>query len=95
MEIKAVLLTLIFTAIFTVIIIFVARRFLYNYISINPVRMTQCPDRWNFNSLTNMCEAAYKTTCFPFNPSAATLNSVSAKCNLARTCGTDWSGVCG
>jgi hypothetical protein len=57
-------------------------------------QMTQCPDRWNFNSTTKMCEPAYSTHCLPFNPSAATLNSVTAKCNVARSCGTDWSGIC-
>jgi hypothetical protein len=60
----------------------------------NVKQMTQCPDRWNFNSITKMCEPAYSTHCLPFNPSAATLNNVTAKCNLARSCGTDWSGIC-
>jgi hypothetical protein len=57
-------------------------------------QMSQCPDRWNFNIATKMCEPAYSTHCLPFNPSAATLNTVAAKCNTARSCGTDWSGIC-
>jgi len=43
---------------------------------------------------TKMCEPQYSTKCMPFDPDAPTLNTVSARCNLANTCGTDWSGVC-
>ena len=94
MEISALLLTLVFTAIFTVVMIFIARTFMYNYQTVTIGNLSQCPDRWNFNAVTQMCEPAYSSLCLPFNPSAATLNSVVAKCNLARSCGTDWSGVC-
>ena len=60
-----------------------------------PEKMSsRCPDRWNYNYGTGMCEPAYKTECFPFNPDAPTLKSVPAKCNVAQSCGTSWSGVC-
>ena len=55
---------------------------------------SRCPDRWNYNFGTGNCEPAYKTECFPFNPDATTLNSPAAKCNVAQSCGTSWSGVC-
>ena len=94
MEISAVLLTLVFTALFTVIIIFISRTFMYNYMETPPVKMSKCPTRWNFNSSTNMCEPSYETGCLPFNPDVDTLKTVAQKCALANHCATDWSGVC-
>jgi hypothetical protein len=55
---------------------------------------SKCPDRWNYNSDTGMCEPAYSTPCFPFNPDAVAMNSSVAKCNVAQSCGTSWSGIC-
>ena len=86
-------MTAVFTAIFLVI---------YKY-AINPQlivtpsasSMSTCPDRWNFNTVTKMCEPGYKTTCMPFNPDTPTLATVVGKCNVARSCGTTWSGFCG
>ena len=57
--------------------------------------MSQCPDMWNYNSTTQQCEAGYQTHCLPFNPKSNTLTTMAAKCNLARSCGTSWSGMCG
>ena len=45
-----------------------------------------CPDRWNYSS--SMCAPAYQTHCLPFNPQ--TVKTDSARCNIARTCGTNW-----
>jgi len=61
----------------------------------DPSKMAKCPDRWNFNSDLSMCEPAYKTECKPFNPNTPMLNTAQAKCNLARSCNTTWSGLCG
>ncbi len=57
--------------------------------------LSQCPDMWNYNLATQMCEPGYETHCLPFNPNTNTLTTLTAKCNLARSCGTSWSGVCG
>ncbi len=89
------IVTAVLAVIFT--ILFVA---IYKY-GLNPqyvqtsVNMSQCPDMWNYNLTTQMCEPGYKTHCLPFNPSTNTLASMTAKCNLARSCGTSWSGMCG
>jgi hypothetical protein len=32
--------------------------------------------------------------CLPFNPDDVSIQSASAKCNLARQCGTTWNGAC-
>ena len=83
------------TVVFTVLIVL-----FYKYV-INPKyvkkveSMTQCPDRWNYNSVTKVCEPAYETHCLPFNPDANTLDTLAAKCTMARECGTVWSGMCG
>ena len=82
------------TAIFTAVILVI-----YKY-AFNPqtiakhVSSTQCPDRWTFNGSTNECEPNYPTQCRPFDPTAITLQTAEAKCNLANTCGTSWLGAC-
>jgi hypothetical protein len=89
-------LLLLLVVVFTVLFVLIAKYLLGVHIEIptNSQQMSQCPERWNYNIATKMCEPAYTTHCLPFNPSAATLNSAAAKCNTARSCGTDWSGVC-
>jgi hypothetical protein len=81
------------TAIFTVAFLAI-----YKYV-INPQKVltiakSQCPDRWNYNSITKQCEAQYQTHCTPFDPNAPTLQTASAKCNVAQSCGTSWPGNC-
>lgn len=76
--------------------------FLYKYV-INPTivytpnldNMSKCPDRWNFDPITGKCAPGYKTSCLPFDPEDSTLNTLTARCNLARNCQTSWSGFCG
>jgi len=85
--------TAVVTALFTVLFLV-----LYKYV-VNPQvvivpGVSQCPERWNYNAGTQMCEPAYKTACLPFNPDVTTLKSAAARCNLAKTCGTSWSGSC-
>jgi hypothetical protein len=84
------------TVLFTVIFL-VAYKFLINPQVILPATlssMSKCPERWNYNAGTQMCDPAYVTSCLPFSPDAPTLTSVLARCNLAKTCGTSWSGAC-
>lgn len=86
------IITLLAVAIFTILFLV-----LYKYV-INPQVVVQpaagtCPDRWNYNTSTKMCEPGYQTHCIPFDPTAPTLNTPAAKCNMARTCGTSW-GYC-
>jgi hypothetical protein len=84
--------TILFTLLFLVIY-----KFLINPQVVLPAdlkSMSQCPDMWTFNMKTHMCEPNYKTECLPFDPQAPTLNTVLAKCNVARSCGTTWGGVC-
>jgi hypothetical protein len=91
------IVTALWVAVFTVALIL-----LYKYL-INPQiivtadtsSMAKCPDRWNYDSIKKMCEPGYETHCLPFNPDVPTLNTYSAKCNVARSCGTTWSGFCG
>lgn len=61
--------------------------------TIDPSKMAKCPDGWNYDG--KVCNPAGKTTCMPFDPDAPTLDTAAAKCNLARSCSTTWSGMCG
>ena len=86
-------MTVVFTSIFLVIY-----KYAFNpqvVLTPNTNAMSTCPDRWTFNTVTKMCEPSYKTHCMPFNPTTPTLASVVGKCNVARSCGTTWSGFCG
>jgi hypothetical protein len=58
-------------------------------------KMARCPDQWSYDSIQGVCKPTYTTHCLPFDPSAPALATGSSKCNLARTCGTTWSGMCG
>ena len=85
------------TILFTVVLLIV-----YKYvinpqivISLNTAKMAKCPDSWTYNLASNLCQPNAATSCMPFDPDATTIQSASAKCNLARQCGTTWSGMCG
>ena len=52
----------------------------------------KCPDRWSWDSQSKKCVPGYTTSCLPFNPDL--VNTASAKCTLARSCNTTWSGFC-
>lgn len=85
------------TVLFTVVLLIV-----YKYV-INPqivirldtTKMAKCPDSWTYNLASNLCQPNAATSCMPFDPDATTIQSAIAKCNLARQCGTTWSGMCG
>ncbi len=89
------IITAIITVVFAVLII-VFYKFVINPQYIRTVAsLSQCPDRWNYNQISHLCEPAYDTHCLAFDPTANTLTTMIAKCNLARGCGTFWSGMCG
>ncbi len=90
-------IVVILTALFTVGFLLLYKYALNPQTVITPdtSKMATCPDLWNYNATSGMCEPAYKTHCTPFNPKTPTLNTYSSKCNLARSCGTTWSGFCG
>ena len=85
------------TLVFTVLMI-LAYKFLINpqvVLTLDGSKMAKCPDAWAFNSSSKLCEANMPTMCASFDPDAVAIQSAAAKCNLARTCGTTWSGMCG
>jgi hypothetical protein len=57
--------------------------------------MAKCPDGWSYSLVSKLCEPNTASTCMPFDPDATSIQSAVAKCNLARSCGTSWSGMCG
>jgi hypothetical protein len=92
------LLTTAWTIVFTVLFLVI-----YKYV-INPQvilkldasKMSKCPDGWLYDSEKNLCFYDSPVSgCLPFNPDDVSIQSTSAKCNLARQCGTTWNGMCG
>ena len=81
------------TVVFTVLLL-VIYKFVINPQTVYNAVKTQCPDAWTFNSGTGLCEPTYPTHCTPFDPNATTLGTAAAKCNVAQSCGTFWSGYC-
>jgi hypothetical protein len=87
--------TVALTAVFTVLFL-VAYKLIVNpqvVITLNPSQMSKCPDNWTYDG--SVCRPNSQSTCMPFDPSASTIQTASAKCNLARSCGTTWNGMCG
>jgi hypothetical protein len=90
------LVSAILTALFTIGMLF------FYKLVINPQvvftadirHMAKCPDGWVFSITSQSCEPGYPTSCLPFKPDTQMLSSASARCNLARSCGTTWSGFC-
>jgi hypothetical protein len=64
-------------------------------LTVDASKMSKCPDGWTYEISTKSCQSNTPTSCSPFDPDAPTIQSAAAKCNLARTCGTTWSGMCG
>ena len=60
----------------------------------------QCPDRWiyreevhagsDMTAVQGKCYPTYQTTGAPFDPALYTHN----RCEIAKSCGTTWVGVC-
>jgi hypothetical protein len=85
------------TVLFTVIML-VVYKFVINpqvVLKIDPTKMAKCPDGWSYNIVTKLCQPDSQTNCMVFDPDASSIQSAAAKCNLARSCGTSWSGLCG
>jgi hypothetical protein len=81
------------TIVFTVLLL-VIYKFVVNPQTVYNAVKTQCPDAWTFNSGSRLCEPTYPTHCTPFDPKAQTLQTDAAKCNVAQSCGSFWSGYC-
>lgn len=86
--------TIVWTTLFTILFLVVYKVVVNPQVvlSIDTSKMAQCPDAWSLHN--NLCTPNYKTECQPFDPKLSTIQSATAKCNLARTCGTTWSGMC-
>ena len=85
--------TILFTAIMLVVYKFVINPQVV--LTLDPTKMAKCPDGWSYNLPTKLCQPDSQTTCMAFDPDAPSIQSAAAKCNLARSCGTSWSGMCG
>jgi hypothetical protein len=85
--------TIVFTLTFIVLYKFVINPQVV--LTLDASKMAKCPDSWTFNSETRLCQPNMSTECYPFDPDAVAIQSAAAKCNLARQCGTSWSGMCG
>jgi len=85
------------TVLFTVILLIVYKYVINPQIVLrmDPTKMAKCPDSWTYDSASNLCKPNALTSCMPFDPDASTIQSAVAKCNLARSCGTTWLGMCG
>jgi len=80
-------------SIVAILVVLLAYRFLFNpQIVISGSRRggDTCPAGWRYEG--GLCIPGYESICAPFDPSKMT-SQVEA-CNLARTCGADWPGVC-
>ncbi len=90
------IVTTVLTAIFTILIIVFYKYVINPQMIIKPTleNMDKCPDNWKYNETSKLCEPQYQTHCTAFDPEDNILKTVEAKCNLARNCGTTWSGFC-
>jgi hypothetical protein len=62
-------------------------------LTLDASKMSKCPDGWTYDG--SLCRPNTQSSCMPFDPSSSTIQTSSAKCNLARSCGTTWNGMCG
>ena len=77
----------------TIVVLVLAYRFIFNPQLVgvaSVVNASKCPERWTYSD--GLCKPNYQTSCMPFDP--AKITSAVSGCNLARTCGTDWTGMC-
>ena len=80
-------------SIITIAIVLVLYRYVFNpkiVKSGSKFNASTCPSGWNHKD--GLCTPSYPTSCSSFDPTKMT--SVAQSCNLARTCGTDWPGMC-
>lgn len=90
------ILTAVLTAVFTILFIGLYKYAVNPQMIIRPTmdNMSLCPDNWSYVESEKKCVPTYPTSCSPFDPKAPTLDNVVARCNMARLCGTTWSGFC-
>ena len=50
--------------------------------------VNQCPDLWIYKD--GECSPSYHTQCKPFNPDFYK----GKECEIAKSCGTSWKGLC-
>ncbi len=55
--------------------------------------LATCPAQWTYNLQTKMCEPAYATQCKPFDPTLPMFSTAATRCDIARSCGTEWAGI--
>lgn len=53
--------------------------------------VAKCPARWVYNTETSECEPQYSTKCKAFDPDKV---SDKEKCDIVKSCGTYWKGLC-
>lgn len=89
---SSVIITILFTVLFLAVYKLLVNPQLV--LTVDVTKMAKCPDAWTYSGTSQMCEPNYKTQCLAFNPELSSLNTAISKCNIARACGTTWSGVC-
>jgi hypothetical protein len=89
--------TVAWTVVFTVLFLVVYKLVINPQVvlTIDVSKMSKCPDGWTYDSIGKLCRPNAGSSCMPFDPDASTIQSASARCNLARSCGTTWDGMCG
>jgi hypothetical protein len=86
-------LTIALYSVLSIGVLLVLYKFVFNpqiVSSPSTAKASKCPDRWTFDG--KLCHPQYNTQCMPLDPSKVT--SAYQGCNIARTCGTNWPGMC-
>ena len=52
--------------------------------------VNRCPDLWIYDEEKTECRPSYHTQCKPFNP----VFYEGKECEIAKSCGTSWKGLC-
>ena len=83
--------TVVFLALVVTVYYFLLRPIVYRPASDSG--LTTCPTQWIYNLQTRMCEPAYATQCKPFDPTLSMFSTAASRCDIARSCGTEWAGI--
>jgi hypothetical protein len=87
---QTVIYSVVFTVIFLLFYKFVLNPTIIRFADLS--KMSICPDSWSYDG--SQCIPNMSTSCSPFTPNTKMLETLSARCRLAKMCGTTWSGVC-
>ena len=52
--------------------------------------VNKCPDLWIYDEEKKECRPSYQTKCKAFNP----VFYQGKECEIAKSCGTAWKGLC-